>query len=102
MKHEIITGKLILHGSLSLEEIQDLKEVMESNISGNSENMVIDLTNIESIDTSVVQFFVSFKIDFEKKDKNVHFINFSDSLRKDIELLSLEGFFDEATHTGVT
>ena len=101
MKHEIINEQLILHGSLSLEEIHDLKEVMDKNISGNSRNMVIDLTNIESIDTSVVQFFVSFKIDFEKQDKSVQFINLADSLKKNIELLSLEGFFDEATHTGV-
>ena len=101
MKHEIINDQLVLHGSLSLEEIHDLKEVMDKNISGNSRNMVIDLTNIESIDTSVVQFFVSFKIDVEKQDKSVQFINLADSLKKNIELLSLEGFFDESTHTGV-
>ena len=40
------------------------------------------------------------KNNFENQGKNVQFMNLSESLQKDIELLSLEGFINDSSHTG--
>ena len=36
----------------------------------------------------------------ENQGKNVQFMNLSESLQKDIELLSLEGFIKDSSHAG--
>ena len=40
------------------------------------------------------------KNNLENQGKNVQFMNLSESLQKDIELLSLEGFINDSSHTG--
>ena len=54
---------------------------------------MIDLKDVTSIDTAAIQFLVILKKNLDNQGKNVQFMNLSESLQKEIELLSLEGFF---------
>jgi anti-anti-sigma regulatory factor len=101
MKYNISKNCLKLHDSLSLENVGELIKMFNEELPPKSKKLVVDLKEIESIDTAVVQFFINFKINLEKQEKSVHFINLSESLKKDIDLLSLEYFFDETSHSGV-
>ena len=101
MKYNISKNCLELHNSLSLENLGELIKIINDELPPKSKKLIVDLKEVDSIDTAVVQFFVNFKINLEKQDKSIHFINLSETLKKDINLLSLEGFFDETSHTGV-
>ena len=101
MKYNISKNCLELHNSLSLENLGELIKIINDELPPKSKKLIVDLKEVDSIDTAVVQFFVNFKINLEKQDKSIHFINLSETLKKDINLLSLEGFFDETSHPGV-
>ena len=60
----------------------------------------IDLKEVTSVDTSVIQFFVILKNNLENQGKVMQFMNLSESLQKDIEILSLEGFINDSSHAG--
>ena len=93
MKHEITKNKVKLKDSISLDDIGVLKTIMDEELPKKSKKYSIDLKEVNSIDTAAIQFFVILKNNLENQGKNVHFMNLSESLQKDIELLSLEGFF---------
>ena len=101
MKYNISKNRLELHDSLSLENLGELIKMFNEELPPKSKKLVVDLKEVDSIDTAVVQFFLNFKINLEKQEKSIQFINLSESLKKDIDLLSLEGFFDETSHPGV-
>ena len=101
MKYNFSKNCLELHNSLSLENLGDLKKIFNEELPHKSKKLLVDLKEVGSIDTAVVQFFLNFKINLEKQDKSIHFMNLSETLKKDIDLLSLEGFFDETSHPGV-
>ena len=100
MKHEITKNKVKLKDSISLDDIRELKTLMDEELPKKSKKYSIDLKEVNSIDTAAIQFFVILKNNLENQGKNVHFMNFSESLQKDIELLSLEGFINDSSHTG--
>ena len=100
MKHEITKNKVKLKDSISLDDIRELKTLMDEELPKKSKKYSIDLKEVNSIDTAAIQFFVILKNNLENQGKNVHFINLSESLQKDIELLSLEGFINDSSHTG--
>ena len=100
MKYDISENKIKLHDSISLDVIGDLKAIMDEEFSKKTKKWVIDLKEVNSIDTAAIQFFVILKKNFENQGKNVQFMNLSESLQKDIELLSLEGFINDTTHAG--
>ena len=100
MKHEITKNKVKLKDSISLDDIRELKTLMDEELPKKSKNYSIDLKEVNSIDTAAIQFFVILKNNLENQGKNVHFMNLSESLQKDIELLSLEGFINDSSHTG--
>ena len=94
MKYDISKNKIKLHGSLSLDGIGDLKAIMDEEFSQKSKKWMIDLKEVTSIDTAAIQFLVILKKNLDNHGKNVQFMNLPESLQKDIELLSLEGFFN--------
>ena len=94
MKYDISKNKIKLHESLSLDGIGDLKAIMDEELSKNSKKWMIDLKEVTSIDTAAIQFLVILKNNLDNQGKNVQFMNLPESLQKDIELLSLEGFFN--------
>ena len=65
-----------------------------------SKKWVVDLKEVTSIDTAAIQFFIILKKNLENQGKNVQFMNLPESLQKDIELLSLEGFINDTSQTG--
>ena len=93
MKYDISENKIKLHNSILLDDIGDLKAIMDEEFSKKSEKWVIDLKEVNSIDTAAIQFLIILKKNLDNQGKNVQFMNLSQSLKKDIELLSLEGFF---------
>ena len=93
MKYDISENKIKLHNSISLDVIGDLKAIMDEEFSKKSKKWVIDLKKVISIDTAAIQFLIILKKNLDNQGKNVQFMNLSQSLKKDIELLSLEGFF---------
>ena len=93
MKYDISENKIKLHNSISLDVIGELKKIMDEEISKKSKKWVIDLKEVNSIDTAAIQFLIILKKNLDNQGKNVQFMNLSESLKKDIELLSLEGFF---------
>ena len=93
MKYDISENKIKLHNSISLDVIGDLKAIMDEEFSKKSKKWVIDLKKVNSIDTAAIQFLIILKKNLDNQGKNVQFMNLSQSLKKDIELLSLEGFF---------
>ena len=100
MKHEITKNKIKLKDSISLDDIGELKKIMDEELPKKSKKWVVDLKEVNSIDTAAIQFFVLLKNNLENQGKNVQFMNLSESLQKDIELLSLEGFINDSSHTG--
>ena len=100
MKHEITKNKVKLKDSISLDDIRELKTIMDEELPKKSKKYSIDLKEVNSIDTAAIQFFVILKNNFENQGKNVQFLNLSESLQKDIELLSLEGFINDTSQTG--
>ena len=94
MKHEITKNKVKLKDSISLDDIRELKTIMDEELPKKSKKYSIDLKEVNSIDTAAIQFFVILKKNLENQEKNVQFMNLPESLQKDIELLSLEGFFN--------
>ena len=100
MKHEITKNKVKLKDSISLDDIRELKTLMDEELPKKSKNYSIDLKEVNSIDTAAIQFFVLLKNNLENQGKNVQFMNLSESLQKDIEILSLEGFINDSSHAG--
>ena len=98
MKYDISKNKIKLHESLSLDVLGELKAIMDEEFPKKSKKWVVDLKEVNSIDTAAIQFFVILKKNLE--GKNMQFMNLSESLQKDIELLSLEGFINDSSHTG--
>ena len=94
MKYDISENKIKLHNSILLDDIGDLKAIMDEEFSKKSEKWVIDLKEVNSIDTAAIQFLIILKKNLDNQGKNVQFMNLPESLQKDIELLSLEGFFN--------
>ena len=76
------------------------KVIMDEELTKKSKKWVVDLKEVNSIDTAAIQFFVILKKNLENQGKNVQFMNLSESLKKDIELLSFEGFINDSSHTG--
>ena len=100
MKYDISKNKIKLKDSISLDDIRELKTLMDEELPKKSKKYSIDLKEVNSIDTAAIQFFVILKKNLENQGKNVQFMNLSESLQKDIELLSLEGFINDSSHTG--
>ena len=100
MKHEITKNKVKLKDSISLDDIRELKTIMDEELPKKSKKYSIDLKEVNFIDTAAIQFFVILKNFFENQGKNVQFMNLSESLQKDIELLSLEGFINDSSNAG--
>ena len=93
MKYDISKNKIKLHDSLSFDVIGDLKAIMDEEFSKKSKKLVVDLKEVNSIDTAAIQFLIILKKNLGNQGKNVNFINLSESIQKNIKLLSLEGFF---------
>ena len=100
MKHEITKNKVKLKDSISLDDIRELKTIMDEELPKKSKKYSIDLKEVTSVDTSVIQFFIILKNYIENQGKIMQFMNLSESLQKDIELLSLEGFINDSSHVG--
>ena len=100
MKHEITKNKVKLKDSISLDDIGELKTIMSEELPKKSKKYTIDLKEVTSVDTSVIQFFIILKNYLENQGKIMQFMNLSESLQKDIELLSLEGFINDSSHVG--
>ena len=100
MKYDVSKNKIKLHDSLTLDVIGELKAIMDEEIPKKSNKWVVDLKEVTSIDTAAIQFFIILKKNLEIQGKNVQFMNLPESLQKDIELLSLEGFINDSSHAG--
>ncbi len=100
MKYVISKNKIKLHETLSLDDIGDLKAIMDEEFPKKSKKWVVDLKEVTSIDTAAIQFLIILKKNLENQGKNVQFMNLSESLQKDIKLLSLEGFINDTSHAG--
>ena len=100
MKYDISKNKIKLHESLSLDVIGELKAIMDEELPKKSKKWVVDLKEVNSIDTAAIQFLIILKKNLGNLGGNVNFINLPESLKKDIELLSLEGFINDSSHTG--
>ena len=100
MKYDISKNKIKLHESLSLDVIGELKVIMDEELPKKSKKWVVDLKEVNSIDTAAIQFLIILKNNLSNLGGNVNFINLPESLKKDIELLSLEGFINDSSNTG--
>ena len=100
MKYDISKNKIKLHESLSLDVIGELKAIMDEELPKKSKKWVVDLKEVNSIDTAAIQFLIILKKNLGDLGGNVNFINLPESLKKDIELLSLEGFINDSSNTG--
>ena len=76
-----------------MDVIGELKAIMDEEFSKKSKKWLVDLKEVTSIDTAAIQFLVILKKNLDNQGKNVQFMNLPESLQKNIELLSLEGFF---------
>ena len=100
MKYDISKNKIKLHDSLTLDVIGELKAIMNEEFPKKSKKWVVDLKEVNSIDTAAIQFLIILKKNLGNLGGNVNFINLPESLKKDIELLSLEGFINDSSNTG--
>ena len=100
MKYNISKNKIKLHESLSLDVIGELKAIMDEELPKKSKKWVVDLKEVNSIDTAAIQFLIILKKNLGNLGGNLNFINLPESLKKDIELLSLEGFINDSSNTG--
>ena len=100
MKYDVSKNKIKLKDSISLDDIGVLKTIMDEELPKKSKKYTIDLKEVTSVDTSVIQFFIILKNYLENQGKIMQFMNLSESLQKDIELLSLEGFINDSSHVG--
>ena len=100
MKYDISKNKIKLHESLSLDVIGELKAIMDEELPKKSKKWVVDLKEVNFIDTAAIQFLIILKKNLGNLGGNVNFINLPESLKKDIELLSLEGFINDSSNTG--
>ena len=100
MKYDISKNRIKLHETLSLDDIGELKAIMDEEFPKKSKKWVVDLKEVTSIDTAAIQFLIILKKNLENQGKNLQFMNLSESLQNDIELLSLEGFINDTSHAG--
>ena len=82
MKYDISKNKIKLHESLSLDVIGDLKGIMDEEFPKKSKKWVVDLKEVNSIDTAAIQFFVILKKNLENQGLNKKSIQ---NFRNDIE-----------------
>ena len=78
MKYNVSKNKIKLHESLSLDVIGELKAIMDEELHKKSKKWVVDLKELNSIDTAAIQFFVLLKNNLENQGKNVQFMNLSE------------------------
>ena len=78
MKHEITKNKIILKDSISLDDIGVLKTIMDEELPKKSKKYTIDLKEVTSVDTSVIQFFIIFKKNLENQGIIMQFMNLSE------------------------
>ena len=61
MKYDISKNKIKLHESISLDVIGELKAIMDEEFPKKLKKWVVDLKEVNSIDTAAIQFFVILK-----------------------------------------
>ena len=64
---EIDPGKFILKGTVTISNLEYLKQILRVEISRNTENIIIDLSKVKQIDKESIAGFLNFYTQLKKK-----------------------------------
>lgn len=87
------TSVLALDGEMDLYNAADLKEKVGAVLAGGVRRMILDLNQLEYIDSSGISALLYTYTQCRTRSVELFFINVRGSVRKVIELTSLIGFF---------
>ena len=71
MKYTINENIIFFKESLSLENITELKDVLESELDSLGTHLQFDMQEVTSLDTAVLQYFLCLKRNLLKNNKNL-------------------------------
>ena len=86
---------LIFKGSFIIDKAIEMKEVLMKTLekTKNVENINIDLSKVEEIDSSAIQLIISFCKSLEQEEKKFDLINVNDNISQLLKLTGLNKFF---------
>lgn len=99
LKEDKSSIALLVSGELSIYSAVEFKRVLNEYYEI-TDNLVVDLSGIEEMDTSCFQILIALKNDRERTGKKVSFVNHSHSVLKFIDLYGLANFFGDRIKLG--
>jgi anti-anti-sigma regulatory factor len=93
MKYTINENIIFFKESLSLENITELKDVLESELDSLGTHLQFDMQEVTSLDTAVLQYFLCLKRNLLKNNKNLEFVHLEENLLDLLNLVGLEQHF---------
>lgn len=82
-----------LKGSLASESVPELKKMFDDSLQANRVRVVVDLKDVDFIDTTALAIFVTRSQDFHKRGGSLSLAGINDSLLRILESLCLTSFF---------
>ncbi|MBN1900142.1 STAS domain-containing protein [Candidatus Sumerlaeota bacterium] len=82
-----------LKGSLDSENVSELKKIFDDFLQASRSRIVVDLEEVDSIDSSVLAVFVTRSHDFDKRGGGLYLAGVKDSIRDILDSFSLTPFF---------
>ena len=92
MKYTINENIIFFKESLSLENITEIKEVLESELDSLGTHLQFDMQEVTSLDTAVLQYFLCLKRNL-LNNKNLEFVHLEENLLGLLNLVGLERHF---------
>jgi anti-anti-sigma factor len=71
--------------------IKYFEENVESFINNDHRNLVLDMNDLESIDSTFLSVVVKFRTELYARGRTLHVTNYNDQILKYFQLLNLEG-----------
>ena len=93
MKYTINENIVFFKESLSLENITEIKNVLESELDSLGTHLQFDMQEVTSLDTAVLQYFLCLKRNLLKNNKNLEFVHLEENLLDLLKLVGLEHHF---------
>lgn len=84
---------IALEGEMDLYNAKDLKDAVNAFLAGDDRGLIIDLHELEYIDSSGISALLYTFTQSKARQKSLCFVNIKGSVKKVIELTSLSGFF---------
>jgi anti-anti-sigma factor len=96
METNISDGRLTLSGNLFIQDIATLVEQLKQLLDFPDDEIHVDLSQVEAIDTASLQVIIAFLKSAEQTQKKIEFAKLSEPLQSALEITGLDAFFEKA------